>query len=105
MRKCNKIMSLIERDLAIRAIAEDMRDMAITENPDTEDTVEDWIPTAEGILSGVPDVELKIVFCKDCKHYVEDDIFHYSFFCTRVGLNKIAMNPYDYFSKAERWEE
>ena len=53
-------MSLIERDLAIRAIAEDMLEMAITENPDTGDTVEDWMLTAESILSGVPDAEPEI---------------------------------------------
>ena len=50
-------MSLIDRDLAIRAVAEDLRDAAITERPDCTITVEDWLPIVERILSRVPDAE------------------------------------------------
>ena len=53
-------MSLIERDLSIRAIAEDIHDLVMTERPDCNDTVESWIPIAADILSGVPDAEPEI---------------------------------------------
>ena len=81
---------LIDRSEAINAVSKSLKRVFVEYNE-----------IAEKIISKVPSVEHKIIYCKDCKYYFE--VAKNIFWCENGdGLTGSNPKPYDFCSRSEK---
>lgn len=86
----------IKREDAIRTMAQYMMDMALIDNPEASDHIEQWEGSiAAPVMSTIKAADVvEVLRCKDCKYYEPDGV------C--ANINFLSVRPNDYCSYAEK---